>query len=162
MEILWAPWRMGYVSQEREEGCFLCRKAAETEDERNLILARWDKWFALLNTFPYNNGHTLIAPYRHVGECEELDEQEILGIGEGLNRVLRALKAVLRPDGFNVGLNLGEAAGAGAPEHLHVHVVPRWRADTNFMPAVGATKVIPQHLEEAWKALRAALADDRG
>ena len=111
MEILWAPWRMGYVSQEREEGCFLCRKAAETEDERNLILARWDKWFALLNTFPYNNGHTLIAPYRHVGECEELDEQEILGIGEGLNRVLRALKAVLRPDGFNVGLNLGEAAG---------------------------------------------------
>jgi ATP adenylyltransferase len=158
MQVIWAPWRMGYVSQERKGGCFLCRKAAEAEDAKNFILARWEKCFALLNTFPYNNGHLLIAPYRHVGEYEELEEAEVLGIGEGLKRVLRAEKAVLRPDGFNVGLNLGEAAGAGAPEHLHVHVVPRWSADTNFMPVLAATKVIPQHLEETWKALRQALA----
>lgn len=148
---------MGYVVQERQDGCFLCRKAEEDEDRRNFILARWETCFALLNTFPYNNGHLLVAPYRHIGDYEKLEEAEMLGMAEALKKVLNALKATHNPDGFNIGMNLGEAAGAGVPDHLHVHVVPRWKADTNFMPVLGAAKVIPQHLEEAWKVVREAL-----
>lgn len=150
---------MGYVSQEREEGCFLCRKAAEKEDDKNFILARWEKCFALLNTFPYNNGHILLAPYRHIGDWEELEEQEMLLMGQGIKVLLQAVKSTLRPDGFNVGMNLGEAAGAGVPAHLHIHIVPRWQADTNFLPVLAATKVIPQHLEETCKVLKQALDD---
>ena len=157
MDLLWAPWRMGYISQDKEEGCFLCRKAGEEPDSKNLVVARWERCFALLNAFPYNNGHLLIAPYRHVGEWEELQEEEMLEMGKALQEVLAALKRALRPDGFNVGLNLGEIAGAGVPGHLHTHVVPRWQADTNFLPVLAATKVIPQHLEESWKVVREAL-----
>jgi len=157
IEPLWAPWRMGYILNSKEDGCFLCRKAAEGDDAKSFVVRRWEKAFAILNTFPYNNGHLLIAPYRHVGEWEELEEGEMREIGEGIKEMVLALKRILRPDGFNVGLNLGEASGAGVPGHLHVHVVPRWIADTNFMPVLGGAKVIPQHLEETWKALREEL-----
>ena len=148
---------MGYITGEREEGCFLCNKAQQEPSKENFIIGRWEKCFALLNTYPYNNGHTMIAPYRHVGDYEKLDEGEMVGIAEALKRVLGALRVALKPDGFNVGINLGEAAGAGVPGHMHVHIVPRWAADTNFMLVLGDTKVIPQALEETWRLVREAL-----
>ncbi|HID91288.1 TPA: HIT domain-containing protein [Candidatus Bathyarchaeota archaeon] len=145
MEVLWAPWRMRYVREVRRLGCFLCTKAKEKEDRRNYIVYRAEEAFVMLNAFPYNNGHLLIAPYRHVAKMGGLTEGEFRSLLSLVRRSVDVLERALSPDGFNVGMNLGKAAGAGA-EHLHVHVVPRWEGDTNFMPVIGAVKVIPEHL----------------
>ena len=157
MDRLWAPWRMEYIDSapdEEEGGCLFCEKPKEGDDEKALILARSDKSFAMLNKYPYNSGHLMVAPFRHVGELEDLEDDEALNMQTLLQRSITALKEAMQPDGFNLGMNLGRVAGAGVPDHLHWHVVPRWNGDINFMPAVGGTKVLPQSLEATAAKLR--------
>jgi ATP adenylyltransferase len=163
MERLWAPWRAQYVASftraDQMSECFLCvaAKSAREHDRELLVVARWESCFALLNRYPYNSGHVMVAPYRHVGEMEELADAELCELMVRVREVLRALKSELSPHGFNVGLNLGRAAGAGLPEHLHIHIVPRWHGDTNFMPVLAEVKVVSQALEEVYERLHAAL-----
>ena len=137
-----------------EPGCFLCAKAAQAQDEENLILHRAELGFLLLNLYPYNSGHVLVAPYAHAGDLAHLAPEVGHALFDLTQRAVAALEAEYRPDGFNVGLNLGRSAGAGLPEHLHIHVVPRWNGDTNFMPVVGQTKVLPEALDQTWARLR--------
>lgn len=159
MERLWAPWRSHYVASAGEpNGCFLCTEPHSGNDRESLILSRGPKTFVILNRFPYNSGHLLIAPYRHVKDWEVLDDEELLEIGQQAQKMVTALKKVFKPQGFNVGLNLGGPAGAGLPGHLHVHVVPRWQGDTNFMPVLGDTKVISEGLLNTWGKLHQFLA----
>lgn len=154
VDILWAPWRMAYVSgRGRPEGCIFC--VAVTGDEaRHRVLARTGTALLMLNAYPYASGHLMVAPHRHVASPEELSEREHLDLALLACRALAALRATYAPDGFNLGMNLGAAAGAGVAGHLHLHVVPRWVGDTNFMPVVGAVKVIPESLEDTYRRLR--------
>ena len=156
---LWAPWRNLYLRKGlKEQACFLCRIASDDpkRDPENLVLLRGKCVFAVLNLYPYNNGHLMIVPYRHIAEPGQLSEQERLEWMRFLELSLDALRKALRPHGFNVGCNLGRAAGAGLEDHLHLHVVPRWVGDTNFLPIFGETKVISQALQETYEELRAA------
>jgi ATP adenylyltransferase len=160
MERLWTPWRMEYIKSagaENQEGCIFCDLPAKGDDEAVFILARTDRAFTILNAYPYNPGHLMVAPLRHVGEMEELDEAELLDTNRLLQRSIRALREVMEPQGFNLGMNLGRIAGAGLPDHLHWHVVPRWGGDTNFMPVLGETKVLPELLSETYAKLRPSL-----
>ena len=160
MERLWAPWRGEYVKglrgDEEESGCLFC-ELQKQDDEEALILARSEHSFAVLNRYPYNSGHLMVAPFRHVGELEEVEDAEDLDMQRLLQRCIRALKEAMGPDGFNLGMNLGRVAGAGVPDHLHWHLVPRWNGDTNFMPTIGDTKVLPERLDETLGKLRASL-----
>jgi ATP adenylyltransferase len=157
MEQLWAPWRLAYVAAEKSpadaERCFLCDGLAAADDRRNLIVLRTPLCVVLLNRYPYNNGHLLVAPQSHKGDLAALDATELLETQETLRRMLPVLDRLLRPDGYNIGLNLGRAAGAGLPGHLHWHIVPRWHGDTNFMPIVADTKVISQSLDAIYDLL---------
>ncbi|MBI5439969.1 MAG: HIT domain-containing protein [Deltaproteobacteria bacterium] len=153
-KILWAPWRLRYVQRTREEGCVFCKVRDEAQDPENLILFRGDATFAILNRFPYNTGHLMVIPNRHVSDPEELSPDEAREVWSLLVRAKRALGAVFRPHGYNVGLNIGVAAGAGIADHLHLHVVPRWTGDTNFMPVLGSTDIISQDLRATYEALR--------
>ena len=157
-ERLWTPWRMEYIKSTADEaGCIFCDLPARDDDEKNLILARSQKAFVILNAFPYNAGHLMVAPFRHVGELEGASEEELADVDRLLKRSIRALKEEYQPQGFNIGMNLGLVAGAGIPDHIHWHVVPRWSGDTNFMPVVGQTKVLPELLEESFQRLMARL-----
>jgi ATP adenylyltransferase len=150
---------MAYIEAAKDEssdGCFFCEALAAGDDEATLVVARDDLAFAMLNAFPYNPGHLLVAPTRHVGEIEAMTAEEHAATSELLQRSVRALKALSSPDGFNVGMNLGRVAGAGVPGHAHWHVVPRWNGDTNFMAAVGETRVLPESLEATYRKIRAA------
>ncbi|MCB9757292.1 MAG: HIT domain-containing protein [Candidatus Omnitrophica bacterium] len=149
MDKLWAPWRVKYVTEliGKTKGCVFCRMIKEKNDKKNLIFVRSELSFGVLNLFPYNNGHVLILPNRHVNDLSKLSEQEIMDLFCLLNYVKGLLQKTLKPAGYNVGINLGRAAGAGFPGHLHVHVVPRWKGDVNFMPVVAQTKVISQSLK---------------
>jgi ATP adenylyltransferase len=161
MERLWAPWRMEYIGQAREgkdQGCLFCEKPKEGDDEKALIVARSELSFAMLNRYPYNSGHLMVAPFRHVGELEKVEDDESLDVQRLLQRCVEALKEAMQPDGFNIGMNLGTVAGAGIPDHLHWHVVPRWTGDTNFMPVLGETKVLPETLAESFGRLLEMLA----
>ena len=164
MERLWAPWRMTYIDGIEDDGshggCFLCAARDAEDDRRALVFLRRPLAFAVLNRFPYNNGHALIVPAAHKGRLADLSDDEMLEIMGLARDVMAVYRQVLRPDGFNLGMNFGRTAGAGLPEHLHLHVVPRWNGDTNFMPVLGDTKIIPQSLEDLYDRLRAAL-DDR-
>lgn len=155
MQTLWAPWRMEYIKQDKPQGCIFCTLPAEERDRDNLVLGRSAHAFAMLNRFPYNSGHLMVIPRRHVADLGALPEAEFLD----LQRLLRAATAVLaeayRPEGMNLGMNLGRIAGAGIAEHLHWHLVPRWGGDTNFMPVIAETKVMVEHLDQAWERLRA-------
>ena len=156
MDHLWAPWRQSYVSaaQAPQPGeCFLCQGASTNKDRESLVVRRDAQSLVILNRFPYNNGHLLVAPRRHKGTLDELDADEILEIQQSLTRMVGALSNTLHADGFNVGLNLGRVAGAGLPGHLHWHVVPRWNGDTNFMPVLADTKVISQSLDTLYDLL---------
>ncbi len=158
MNVLWAPWRAAYVRAPREGECFLCVALAAADDRARLILRRGKRIFIVLNAYPYNSGHLMVAPYRHAGRLEALDAEERLELMDTLTLGIRLLEQALRPDGFNVGLNLGRSAGAGLDDHLHVHIVPRWVGDTNFMPVLAAVKVLPEHLEAAYDKLSEVLA----
>lgn len=156
MEHLWAPWRMAYIdpSGAKEQGCIFCVKPQEDRDEENLILYRGERCFVLMNLFPYNNGHLMIAPYAHVPDIERLDAETLTEIMLTAQKSLAALRAALRPDGFNMGINQGTVAGAGIADHVHFHVVPRWNGDTNFMPVLADTKVMPDYLRNTYRQLK--------
>lgn len=159
MERLWAPWRIQYVTEGKNYGCIFCDKPDEDLDKENLILRRGDLSFIMMNAFPYNNGHLMIAPYRHVGDISLLGDEEMLDIMKMVVLGKEALAKAFQPDGFNIGVNLGKVAGAGIEDHVHVHVVPRWNGDTNFMPVIADTKVMPQALDAAYEKLSEALAE---
>ncbi len=151
---------MTYLTGEaRSEGCFLCALGAEpTTDEPDIVVWRSARVYALLNAYPYANGHVMVAPYAHEGDLAALDDETAGELMAGIRHVIRALRLVYRPQAFNVGANLGQAAGAGFGDHVHVHVVPRWRDDTNFMTATAATRVIPEALADTADRVRAAMA----
>ncbi|MBI3075859.1 MAG: HIT domain-containing protein [Deltaproteobacteria bacterium] len=154
MERLWAPWRMAYIEGAPTAGCFLCVGEDAGADEARLLLARARRTLVMLNRFPYNSGHLLVAPLRHTGALEGLAEEEAAELIVTLQRATDRLQQALHPDGFNIGLNLGKAAGAGLEEHLHFHIVPRWNGDTNFMPVLGEAKVVPEYLVATYRKLR--------
>jgi ATP adenylyltransferase len=153
MKFLWAPWRMDYILEKKEEDCLFCRKRIENRDRENLILHRGKYGFVMMNKFPYNNGHLMVVPNRHCPDFEALQDDEIEELFHLLKAATGVLKNTLCPQGFNIGVNIGKAGGAGE-DHLHVHVVPRWAGDTNFMPVFGETKIIPQYLKKTYQTLR--------
>jgi len=154
MDKLWAPWRIKYIQGKKPIRCIFCNKKKKKNDKKNYVILRKKYAFSMLNIFPYNNGHILIAPYRHIAGFEQLKTAEILEIFELINLMIKKLKSKLRPQGFNIGVNLGKVAGAGVDKHLHIHIVPRWQADTNFMPILSQTKVISQSLDELYTVLK--------
>lgn len=161
---LWAPWRMEFVSSDtpREEGCLFCRVQSEDRDAENLVAARTPESLLMLNRFPYNSGHLMAVPNRHIADLAALPPGETSDLMGLVQRAIRALERAYNPQGFNVGLNLGHAAGAGIADHLHVHIVPRWVGDTNFMHAIGQTRVLPESLVETYQRVRAAIAEEGG
>jgi ATP adenylyltransferase len=153
---LWAPWRLEYVgSTEEHAGCFFCA-ALDGSDEDGLVVARGTRAFVLLNKFPYSSGHLLVAPVRHTGELHDLHDDEIVELHRLASQGIEALAATYAPEGYNLGWNLGRVAGAGVLEHVHLHVVPRWGGDTNFMPVLADVKVLPEHLVETRRRLSEA------
>lgn len=151
MKQLWAPWRMAYIDQDsKENGCLFCEKVCHSDLREALVLAQTSHSVVMLNKYPYNNGHLLIAPKRHEKRLSELSGVEYADLSESLRQSVEIVHAVLRPGGINLGMNLGKCAGAGVEDHLHWHVVPRWEGDTNFMPVIGDTRVMPQHLLESY------------
>ena len=153
MQQLWAPWRLEYITGDKPEGCPLCAKQYAGSDEAGLILARSEYSLVMMNLYPYNNGHLMIIPERHVADLTDLNVDERQDLHELQVVAVNAVRMAMDPDGFNLGVNLGEAAGAGIAAHLHLHVIPRWTGDTNFMPLVGETTVMPQHLKTTYHAL---------
>jgi ATP adenylyltransferase len=157
MDYLWSPWRMEYIESAKDEpdgGCVFCSLLHTPEDSGERILFRSELAFVTLAKYPYNPGHLLVLPTRHTADLDDLTVEENAGIADLLQRSVRALRGVSDPHGFNVGLNLGRVAGAGIPEHLHWHVVPRWGGDTNFMPVVGKTRVMPELLADTFQRLK--------
>jgi len=156
MERLWAPWRMQYVTQEKPEGCIFCDKPKAGDDRAARIVHRGRLAYIMLNTFPYNNGHSMVAPFEHVSGLEDLPPATLHEMMDLAQQCVRAFKLVFNPDGMNLGFNLGAAAGAGIKDHLHLHLVPRWSGDTNFMPVVADVRVIPQALDQTYEILSEA------
>jgi ATP adenylyltransferase len=154
MKYMWGPWRIQYIRGEKPAGCILCTKPAEDKDKENYILYRGKKNFIMMNRFPYNPGHLLVAPYRHTGNLEELTAAERNEHFELVSRSIQVLKEVTNPGGFNIGANLGRVAGAGIEDHFHSHIVPRWNGDTNFISVLADMRVVPQALAETYDALR--------
>jgi ATP adenylyltransferase len=156
-ERLWAPWRLQYIRGEKSDECIFCTKPA-LEDESALIVRRGERCFVMLNLYPYTSGHVMVAPYEHVADLTALDEPTALELVTLSQASIRAIESAYGPDGYNLGANLGEAAGAGIAEHLHFHVVPRWVGDTNFMSVVGEARVLPESLEDTHRRLQEAFA----
>jgi ATP adenylyltransferase len=162
MEALHAPWRIQYILSPKTppgDGSIFTRIAQSSDDEENLVIARGRTCFAMLNNFPYNGGHLMVLPYREVPDFTDLLDDELLELMKLTRRCQQALAKVMQPHGFNIGVNLGKVAGAGIQEHLHIHVVPRWTGDSNFMPVVANTTVVPEALRETAGKLRTALAE---
>lgn len=154
MERLWAPWRIEYIRNvSKEKGCFLCAALKEKEKAKVFIIEKNPKAFTIMNRYPYNTGHLLIAPVRHIGEWEGLDDEEILDIHRLISRAIKAIRCTMNPDGFNMGINQGLVAGAGLVDHFHIHLVPRWKGDTNFMPVLGETKIISEALNKTYNKI---------
>ncbi len=154
IKLLWSPWRMEYVKREKEKGCVFCNRIKQNDDKKNLILIRYEYSFVIMNLYPYNNGHLMVVPYRHVSDYGSLKEIERNEIAELTNLSIKVMKNVLNPQGFNIGMNIGSIGGAGIADHLHQHIVPRWEGDTNFMPIIGHTKVIVDSLNETYNDLK--------
>ncbi len=160
MKRLWTPWRMKYVLGNKPKNCIFCERLKENKDKQNYILLRGTKCFVMLNTFPYNNGHLMIAPYEHLCNLSDLDydtSNELIAL---LIKFSKILEEVMHTEGMNVGINIGKAAGAGE-EHLHVHIVPRWQGDTNFIPVIAETKVIPELLDNTYSKLLTAITQTK-
>ncbi len=154
MEKIWAPWRIKYVSGRKSPGCLFCNKHKAGNDRKNHVVYRGKKVFLIMNIYPYNNGHLMIAPYKHTGDIRKLTSGEFIEIMDILKKTIDALKKILKPQGFNVGFNIGKVSGAGVAGHVHMHVVPRWTGDTNFMPVIGNTKVVSQSLDSLYSELK--------
>lgn len=157
IEQIWAPWRIEYILQPHKRGCILCQKPQQKKDKANLILYRGEGNFIMLNAFPYNPGHLMVAPYRHVAKLEDLTDTESKEHLDMIKLSIKLLNEAVKPSGFNIGMNLGRIAGAGIDDHIHSHIVPRWQGDTNFMPVVAKTKVLPQALSESYDVLKEGL-----
>jgi ATP adenylyltransferase len=153
-DVIWAPWRMTYIGGEKTTGCIFCAKPLEQRDAENLLLWRGLSAFVMMNRYPYNNGHLMIVPQAHVASLTDLDPAIRAELGELTMHCEQVLRQVMHPDGLNIGINLGAAAGAGIAEHLHIHIVPRWSGDTNYMTVVSDIRVIPQHIDETYALLR--------
>ena len=157
MNHLWSPWRMEYIENDKEEnGCVFCNVQALTDGTENLIAHRGEHAYVILNRFPYTSGHLMVIPFEHKSNLEELDPATRAEMMELTSRCTTILKNIYRPQGFNVGVNIGEAAGAGVLGHVHIHIVPRWMGDTNFMSAIGETRVLPESLEDTYTRVQAA------
>ena len=152
MQKIWAPWRIKYIKNKKKKGCIFCQSAKSNK----FLIIKTKHSIAILNIFPYNNGHMLVAPLRHIRDLSQLDNEEIIDLINTLNRTKSLLDKTLRPDGYNIGINISKSAGAGIPGHLHIHIVPRWKGDTNFMPIIFNTKVISQSLQELYMILKNA------
>ncbi len=158
MEVLWAPWRSKYVERAAsgESKCIFC-EAANSSDDLHYVVYRSRYCIAMLNLYPYNTAHTMVAPLRHVPSIELLSDEELLDLFKTVRLVMKALREEYKPHGFNVGINVGRVAGAGIESHVHVHVVPRWSGDTNFMPVIAGTKVLPEDLRTTWARVKKAI-----
>ncbi|MGA8831850.1 MAG: HIT family protein [Desulfomonilaceae bacterium] len=160
MEPIWAPWRIDYIlGKKKEAGCVFCDKPQSKLDEETLIVHMSDGAYTIMNKYPYNNGHLLVVPYRHVSEICDLEVEENSLLIQEVCKAIQALKKVMRPDGFNIGINLGIIAGAGIAEHVHYHIVPRWVGDTNMMPVLADVRIIPEHLRQTREKLARAFKE---
>lgn len=160
MKQLWAPWRMAYIEQETKElGCIFCMKPRAADQREALVVAQSHHSVVMLNKYPYNNGHLLVAPKRHENQLSGLPAEEYDDMNEALRRAAEVVRGVFKPTGMNLGMNLGKCAGAGVEDHMHWHIVPRWEGDTNFMPVLGETRVMPQHLLENYDRLKPYFAN---
>jgi len=161
MKTLWAPWRMKFVKSikknRKNKKCILCNKVKELNDKKNYVLYRGKKSFIILNLYPYSNGHLMVAPNRHIAELDKLSSEEIIELMDLVNLSIKLLKKTHNPDGFNIGINYGKAAGAGIDKHIHIHIVPRWFGDVNFMPVISDTKIIPESLDSTYQKLKKEL-----
>ena len=157
MKIIWAPWRIKYILGNKGKECIFCRAVKSKDDKNNYVLYRSSKTFVVLNKFPYNNGHIMIAPYKHCADFECLNSEELLDMGEIQKKFTAMIKQVMNPNGFNIGMNVGKSAGAGVADHIHIHIVPRWDGDTNFMPLIGKTKILPESLDSVYDKFKKAL-----
>ena len=161
MERLWAPWRMEYITEAPRPGCLFCRVIEDPGDkDAALVVWRPTQAIVLLNKYPYNSGHVMVAPHAHVGGLEDLDDERTADLMRALRRTITVLKTALKPEGFNIGANVGKVAGAGIPDHIHLHVVPRWNGDTNFMPVLGEVKVVNEHLMQTAAKLSEAFSSN--
>lgn len=159
MEQLWAPWRMDYILQPEEDICFICRAVDNlNQDPDNLVVYRGRYSLAMLNRYPYNNGHLLVAPHQHGMPYDALSDEIVLDIYHTSQMMMKIFKSVMNPDGFNLGYNLGKVAGAGLLDHLHLHIVPRWNGDTNFMPVLDQTRVISEALVSTYRKIKLAMS----
>jgi len=157
MERLWTPWRMDYIMGEKQDGCIFCEMLKMGDDRACHILLRGERAFIVLNRYPYNSGHLLVVPYEHAASLETLDSETLTELMLLVNKGIAALRQTTKPDGFNVGLNMGKAAGAGVDDHVHIHVVPRWVGDTNFMTTLAGTRMVPEMLNQTCDRLTAVL-----
>ncbi|MFN3550232.1 MAG: HIT family protein [Endomicrobiia bacterium] len=153
MEILFAPWRINFVKQCKKKGCIFCDKIKSKDDKKNYVLYRGKYSFVILNLYPYTNGHLMVAPYKHIDDLNDLSSEELYELFDLVRKMVKILKTTHNIDGCNIGINLGKAAGAGVEKHLHIHIVPRWFGDTNFLPIIGKTKVIPESLDNTYDFL---------
>jgi len=161
MNYLWSPWRMEYIDNpDKEEGCVFCNAQAKEDGAENLIAYRGERAYVILNRYPYTSGHLMAIPFEHVSNLEELDSETRAEMMELTSRCTTILKNIYRPQGFNVGVNIGEAAGAGVLGHVHIHIVPRWKGDTNFMSSVGQTRVLPEALEDTYQRVKNAFQEN--
>ncbi|MCF6238878.1 MAG: HIT domain-containing protein [Candidatus Marinimicrobia bacterium] len=156
MDRLWAPWRLEYIQGPEDDCCIFCVDEDPAEDQSRLIVERGEYSYVIMNRYPYSNGHLMVSPYRHLSDPGELEEREVLEIHQLMVCSQRILREVCAAQGFNVGWNIGQAAGAGIADHIHMHIVPRWRGDSNFMPILADTRVIPQHIERTYTLLAKA------
>ena len=154
MKRLWAPWRLEYILGKRSGECVFCTEPLEDKDEKNCILHRGERCYVIMNIYPYNNGHLMVIPYKHVEDLESLPNTTLCEMTALVKECCSILREAIKPHGFNIGLNVGDAAGAGIKEHLHFHVVPRWRGDTNYMSVLDDVRVMPQHLKQTYDQLR--------
>jgi ATP adenylyltransferase len=156
MDKLWAPWRVAYI-RNPGKGCFFCQGLQAKDQRQVLIIEKSKNAFIIMNRFPYNNGHIMVAPIRHIPSFEQLDDDEILDIHHLLTRAVKALSITMNPQGFNIGINQGRIAGAGVIDHMHIHIVPRWQGDTNFMPVLSDTKVVSESLLDTYEKIAQGL-----
>ena len=159
MDRLWAPWRLEYIQKHESDGCVFCLSEDVADDQSRLVVVRGELSYVMMNRYPYSNGHLMISPYRHLADAAELEPDEVVEIHRLMVRCQAALRQTCAAQGFNVGWNLGEAAGAGIADHIHMHVVPRWAGDSNFMPILADVRVIPQHLEKTHALLAEAFKE---
>jgi ATP adenylyltransferase len=161
MKELWAPWRSEYFKIPKDKGCFLCKSFASRNDRANHVVKRGKTCAVVLNRYPYTGGHLMVCPYRHVSQFDDLSHEEMMEMMDLTRQAIKALRRTIKPSGFNIGINIGEAAGAGLKDHIHLHVVPRWAGDTNFITVMADVRVVPQSLLDLWDILHHAMNRSR-